>query len=321
MQKTLAKKYNFDPTIVKSIADFEPFLEQIKKGEKGLYPVITGSYPVFPVTCELVGDFAYFDRNDSKIIVKPYLTSDILKAEQNHESEWLAKGYLRKDSLTVTDDSADVKANKYAVTFGTMKPGLDAELKASRGIEWVSGSYDKPYVGAASGTETMTAMNVNCKNPEEAMKVLYEVNSDKEIYNKLVFGIKGTHYDMVDNTVQAKKDSKYKMNGSAWALGNQFNALYQVGQVQGTWEETDKINKSAQVSYLRGFTFNAEPVQAEIAQLNAVKKEYDAFFRFGTKGRDAKRKEFESKLNAAGNEKVVAEIQKQIDAWKKTKSK
>ena len=43
-------------------------------------------------------------------------------------------------------------------------------------------------------TATMQAINRNSKNPERAMMLLELLNTDKDLYNLLNFGIKDKHY-------------------------------------------------------------------------------------------------------------------------------
>ena len=67
-----------------------------------------------------------------------------------------------------------------------------------------------------------------------------------------------------------------------------------------------------------GFTFDAEPVKAEIGKTNAVYDEYYRAIDLGVAS-EAKYNEFVAKLKDAGSDKIIAEMQKQIDAWKTSK--
>ncbi|MBC7958718.1 MAG: ABC transporter substrate-binding protein [Vallitaleaceae bacterium] len=315
VQKEYADKYGLDVTTIKKPQDLEPFLEQIKNNEPDVYPAGSYSEMTKILYCQEGIYESYFDADDAKLTALNLADLDITRNIYDVVYNWFDKGYLRKDSITVTDDTADKKANKYVVTFGVSKPGGLIEMNNSTGIEWVGAPLTEPYLNADAGMPTMNAMNINCQNPEEAMKVLEVVNSDKEIYNLLVFGIEGTHYDLVDGFVQVREDSKYKMNGVAWAIGNQFNALYQVGQAPDTWEITKKLNDDAKVSALRGFTFNPEAVQTEIAQTTAVNDEFGKMLYFRGDNRDGLFDDYREKLKNAGNDAVIAEYQRQVDEW------
>lgn len=109
------------------------------------------------------------------------------------------------------------------------------------------------------------------------MKMIEVMNTDAEIFNTLNFGIEGQNYTLEDGKVQAIENSGYFYN-SAWAIGNQFNAILMVSQQDGIWEETDKINREAEVTPVLGYTFDPEPVTAEIAAMSAIKKEFDKWY-------------------------------------------
>ena len=52
------------------------------------------------------------------------------------------------------------------------------------------------------------------------------LNTDKEIYNTLVWGVEGKHYKKVaDNRIETIKDSGFQM-GSPWEFGNMSLYLF-----------------------------------------------------------------------------------------------
>ena len=104
------------------------------------------------------------------------------------------------------------------------KPGWDGELTNRQGKEYITVPIEGTYVKAVSGAETMTAFNVNSKHPEEAMKLLNLVYTDKEIYNELLFGIEGEHYKKTgENSVEVIDSTKYDFSAYGWIFGNQFS--------------------------------------------------------------------------------------------------
>ena len=119
-------------------------------------------------------------------------------------------------------------------------------------------------------------------------------------------------------TVEAIKDGGYDPN-TDWMFGNQFNGFYRTGQAAGIWEETIKLNENAVPSVLLGFSFDPTPVKTEIAQTATVTSQYVALLETGSVDADKFLAEFIGKLKKAGSDKIIAEEQKQIDAWKATK--
>jgi putative aldouronate transport system substrate-binding protein len=88
-------------------------------------------------------------------------------------------------------------------------------------------------------------------------------------------------------------------------------------QPDDVWEKTKALNESAKVSTLYGFSFNVDSIKAESANSAAIVNEYRAAFNTGMFGDDTEKKynEFLAKLKTAGIDKVLAEKQKQVDAF------
>jgi len=86
----------------------------------------------------------------------------------------------------------------------------------------------------------------------------------------------------------------------------------------GLWDRVDKGIAEADISPIMGFTFDRKPVENEIAQVNTVAKEYGNLNRGMVEDTDATLAEYKSKLQEAGIDKIIAEAQRQIDAWTKT---
>jgi len=105
-----------------------------------------------------------------------------------------------------------------------------------------------------------------------------------------------------------------------WIMGNTFHAYLNQGCADGENEIALEINESKDnaVSPLMGFRVDIKPVENEISQMTAVMKEFNATVSggvMGTAGWQAKYDEFVNKLEAAGMSKVLAEIQRQVDAF------
>ena len=117
------------------------------------------------------------------------------------------------------------------------------------------------------------------------------------------------------------KDSPYGQY--KWALGNTFNAYEVYSEDDNKLlkkEFIKKVNDSARSSKIMGFKLNTEPIKDELKQIDAVVEEYKTILNSGAAD-DAESlyNEFIEKLIKAGDDKVVAEINRQIQEWRKTK--
>lgn len=331
VQKDLADKYGLDLEQFKTSTDIheqmkmiEPFLQKIKENEKDLYPIeANGAYTQL-VTEWIPGTNATIKSGSDELKVLTYEEmTEVLKPYRDLYREWFKKGYLRPDVATIKkEDRADKSNLKYAVWWEPYSPTTKsaAENKYKIGCEVIPVGI--PFIAARAGDATMNAISRNSKHPEAAIKFLEILNTDKEIYNMLCFGIEGEHYKKVaENRIETVEDSKYFPN-SSWMFGNVFNSYYVQGQDDGVWEATEKMNTESKVSPLRGFGADLSSIKNILPQVAAVSDEFRniEFVYVDEQDKyDALLKEAKEKIEKAGYNEVVEELQKQIDEWSKNK--
>ncbi len=327
VRKDLAEKYNFDVNSVETIMDLEPFWKQIRDNEPELYPFrmkgarffITDAVEKYGITDAYTG-FASTVGNVS-ISWEDYklrtLYEDIgMKAGAKLAYECAKEGYFRKDLSSVSDDSADYAVGRYASTTDWYKPGIEAEIKNATGYDYIVKLISDISVKEATPLSTTTFINANTKNPEKSIKFVELLNTDKEVYNLLCFGIEGTHYTWVDDEhIQCNPDGGYFPNAS-WAFGNQFNAHPQVGQEADVWEQTKKMNDEATKSPFMGANFTTEDVTLELAQVNKIKDLYvSARMDKGIADPDTYWEDYTQELKKAGMDTIRDNVQKQVDEF------
>lgn len=326
VQKRFADKYKLDPKAIKKFEDIEPFLAQVKANEKDIIPFGMDRNGVFPfvqsvINLEAVQSNLYGVRaNDKELKVVNFAETPEYKTYLSTVRSWYQKGYINQDSATVKNVNDILKVGNVAVRFhNKLKPGGEIdELGRNGKQDVVFVPVMNPIFNPNSATSTLNAISRTSKNQERAMMLLELVNSNKELYNLLSFGIEGKHYTKEGNVVEVKADSAYNPN-SDWVFGNQFNAFIRKGQPADIWEATKKENETATPMALSGFNFNPEPVTAEIANTASVTAQYIPVLDTGSVDQSEKLQEFQTKLKQAGADKIMAEIQKQIDEWKKSK--
>ncbi|MFR5073294.1 MAG: ABC transporter substrate-binding protein [Bianqueaceae bacterium] len=199
------------------------------------------------------------------------------------------------------------------------KPGVEADMKTRYGYDVYVQPMGQPVLSTGSITATVTAVSRTSENPERAMMLINLVNTDKELYNLLVFGEEGKHYTKESDT-RIKVTSGY--SGLAWAIGCQFNAYLVDGQDDDVWEETKRLNGEAKMSHLLGFYFDDTNVKDQIANVGAVE---GTFATGGTYGllpieeeKEVQAKMTQAKMDA-GYQDIMDELQRQLDQWKTQK--
>ena len=267
-------------------------------------------------------------RDDPEFKVKDTFELDEVKLFYKKMNEWFKKGYIRKDILTVDNPIQDEgKPNGYIMWVPSYFDNTSENLSMQNGfgIEVIPQNEEYYYDG---GTPTGTAISSKSKNPERAMQLLELMNTEKgkDLYNLLVFGLEGEHYNKKSDTriettsYQSAPDSSSSYGLFKWAIGNTFNAYEVQGDPEGWNDYIKKINEEAVKSPLIGFAFDNTAVKTEQAQVDAIQLEFQRSLNSGAVDDwEAYYDKFISKLKGAGIDKIVAEMQRQVDEFIKNK--
>ncbi|OCT15029.1 hypothetical protein A8709_12990 [Paenibacillus pectinilyticus] len=323
----IAEKYNMDLSKVKTLDDLEPFLKIIKEKEPNMYPILAGQVQNNSLTLNLdydpIGDATIPGKlvpGGNTTVINDLATPET-KAIFTLWHKYYTAGYMRKDAATVTDITSDRKAGKFFLTIGTLKPLANEEISAANG----GFPYKQIYLRPASinGNDTqgsMQAISRTSKNPERAMMFLELLNTDKYLNNLVNNGIEGKHFVKVSDNVidfaqgvDAQNSGYYP--GVYWVFGNQYLNYFYKGQNTTKWDQFKSFNASAISSKLMGFNFDQEPVKTEVAAIANVNAEFNAGLSTGTLDPEVYLPKYLDKLKQAGVDKVIAEKQKQVDAW------
>lgn len=248
-------------------------------------------------------------------------------------ADWFQKGYIRKDILTAENVGTEIYEVKggasYLVGQGYMPTQSEIDSKAAAGdTAYVRIPFEDkhyiPYAAAASNT----AISMNSQHPERAMKLIALMNTEagKDLYNLLVYGIEGEHYTKVnENEIQpigysSQPTSESPYGQYDWAIGNIFNGYEIYMEDKPLTLQNDfiqKVNEEAAPSKLKGFTLDTDPIKIELAQVTAVVGEYKTSLNSGAASDPmGLYEEFQEKLIAAGDDKIVEEISRQIEEWR-----
>ncbi|OCT11721.1 hypothetical protein A8709_28005 [Paenibacillus pectinilyticus] len=342
IQKSVADKYKFDWKSVTKLSDLTPFLETVKKNEPNLVPFgISKKEDIFTNAPAMFGFEALGDAitpgaiyvNDASLKVVNQFETAEFKNFVTMMRDWYTKGYLRKDAASLKDMESDKKAGKNAMTWGQIdldtaafeKAGMESTGRMSNANKDVQ-SYDlqfvKPLLTTDKAASTITAISATSPNKERAMMFLNLLNTDKEVFNLINWGVADKHYKKVgDNRIETNKDGGYQII-SPWEFGNMTNSFLSEGDPKGgevdgkfikMWSD---LNKNAIPSNALGFVFDFTPVKAEKANCDAIIDELYYAISTGTVDPDKYLPQMLDKLKKAGADKIIAEKQKQLDAWK-----
>lgn len=342
-QKELADKY-FDTEgfrteiyssqhVTEKMYDYlEDYFKKLKEnGELSL-----GYYPNNSLSTigyeNMYGNFV-IDIYDPNCTVYYLYDLDCIRESYAKFSDWFKKGYIRKDILSVQDHNQDLfKKDGYNFWNYNYTPDLAKQQEEKTGIKYevIARCENKdegvyiPRTNAAEGTCIMESSEYK----KEAMQVINLLQSDKELYNMLVYGIAGEHYTKIDDdTIDTPYDGQATSSDSyglyKWIIGNTALSYYtreQDREFVRWWKED--INGSQNRSRLIGFIPDTAGFDDKISQINAIKGEYmNSLVSGSLPDWEATYNEWKAKFIAAGVEDVVAELQKQVDKFLADKNK
>lgn len=341
----LINKYTFDWKNTKKLEDWEPLFDQVVKNEKGVTPLLTSDYwgqfwyPSYYGYDEIDGSIGSgpggsllgIKVGDTSRKVQLVLDTPEYRQALDLANRWYSKGYMDKDIIPDNDMIAKRSQLKYAAF---MFPGTgDFSTKSMADAEWAGVPIytqhlqQKTLLTTGIGRTGYTVCATS-QHSDLAVKYIEEVNQNPDLLNLLNYGIEGKHWVWKDkaNKVVALPDGVTAetatwLPNAYWEFGDRRNLYLTDPTDIGVWDRIDKGTNEADISPIMGFTFDRKPVENEIAQVNAVAKEYESINRGMISDIDGKLAEYKTKLKDAGIDKIIAEAQNQIDAWAKTNGK
>ncbi len=326
-RKDIADKYGLDFGSVKELADLEPLLKVIKENEPDMAPMCSGGAG----TLSFLNNFNWDMIGTGGVILDPAnsLTVENLYASEQYRElvtlmhRWYEEGYIAKDAATSTVGYSELfDSGKAFGCIAGSKPGFveQEERKISKPLAEVE---LVPTITTTSGiTIANWVIPTVCAYPEKAMQLLNLMYTDPVVANLLAYGIEGVHYEMVDkeNDVAGYVEGQnYASCGYApslgWILGGQFITHVWEGNAPDIWEQTRNFNNTAIVSKALGFNFDHAPVQNERTAVNNVIHKYAAGLEAGALDPAEELDKFIEELKSAGIDTIIAEQQRQLDAW------
>ncbi len=324
--KNLVDKYNVDITKIKTLADLEPVLKMVHEKDPSIiaFQNLQGESAFRVLDYDRICDdyipaALYNDSKDMKVF-------NLLETKEfanylDLARKYYVAGYVPADAATMSDFTTDFKAGKVFCKVESGKPFHDEERTAAWGVPCVDVDLTQPVVQTRDCTGSMQAISKTSKNPVYALKFLELFNTDKYLNNLINFGVEGKHFVKVsENVIDYPKgvtaeSSGYKP-GTAWMFGNQYINYFWKGENTKKWAAFKKFNDSSLSAASLGFNFDPTPVKNEMAACSQVWSTNVGPLICGAV--DPKvLPDVIAKFKAAGLDKIIAEAQKQIKAWKK----
>lgn len=267
-------------------------------------------------------EFGYISDPVHSTAIENFYASDNFRRVCKISKEWADAGFMPSDSLTDTTTVQEYfSAQK---VFGTVS-GYDIAQFAvwQKGQDFTIGLVEMadPVISTSAAAETMWGLAANCENPKKAMELLELIYTDKDLANLFMYGIEGTNYTIAEGTENVST-TEGSTNGSDGYVsvftkfGDTTKILAAAPNTDNYAEDVKAYNDGVAVTKSLGYVFDTSSVSAEAGAISNALAEYVPRLETGMVADvDAAIDELLAALEAAGISDVIAENQRQLDAY------
>ncbi|MFF0267051.1 DUF3502 domain-containing protein [Kribbella sp. NPDC004536] len=332
-QSSLAAKFGFDSSAIGTFEELEPYLAKIKQAGGGITPWATDNqgnnavfYPEVYGWDPVAGSYGLAVRyDDPDLKVFNMFDTDEFRAAAAVMRRWHEAGYTVSSPLSAADASAQNSSGKVGVIAGQQGPSNPQYFPFKTEGKCL---VRQPILNTDGVAATLNGINAKLTNPENALEFFELLNTDKDFYNTLCFGVKGTHWVFTDEAAgvvgfpkgTSAANSKWNPN-TDWMFGNQFNAYYRdsYDAKQKRWQAEAAVNKSAVTSKAIGFAMDISPVKTQVATISAAIGQYRPQVVNGLADPGKSVSNLLKRMDGAGMNKLMAEAQSQLDAFRNSR--
>lgn len=275
-------------------------------------------------SCEwdkLGDNFGVLDNyGQGELKVVNLFTTDTYRHFVDVMRDWYVRGFISPDVANSAESGpAQMKAGKLFSYAISNKPGINTQESMDSGREVVGAQVINTITWTSNNAQW--TIPENCEYPEKAMQFINLMYTDADLVNLMTYGIEREDYVKHEDGRIGYPEGKdittvgYNQASMLWGMGNEFIAHVWETNPADIWGQTKAWNKTGVVSEAFGFVFNSNPVANEKASVQNVYNQYTMSLECGIVDPDTILDEMVEKLNAAGLDKIIAEKQRQLDAW------
>lgn len=322
--KSMVEKYNIDYKNIKNITELEPIFKEVKEKEGMQYPFGVSKDFLFamPEPEYVVTDGVAVKEENGKLVAYNRYSADLFKEQIMKMKEYMDNGYISPSAPQVEPGTV-MPENEVLLTEGEGEPGSAAIWSVAPRNDVVSNIVgDKIVVSNDKAQGKMVSINSQSDKAELAMDFINRMFTDKKLQDMLCYGIEGKNFEYKDGKVVKHNkeadgiDNDYDV--PAFTFLSALNRTPLDGAPGIGDEEFDKEAKEFEEklapSPVLGFTLDESNIATEIANIQQSVNEYTINLKTGAFD-ESYYDEFLEKLNTAGIDKVIEEVQKQLDAW------
>lgn len=316
--KTLLDKYKLDISNIRTLDSLEPLLKTIKENEPSVTPFAMDKnyvpYVPYDYVIQNLPMAIKLDTTDYKLV--NILETPEMKEALTTMNKYYKAGYVSAEAATTGSTNDLTTSGNWFLDRAQTQPLADNQWSASYGYPVVSTPASDAIITNTSVQGSIMAISANSEYPEKAMEFLNLLNTDPVLRNMVDSGIEGTHYKKVDDTHMENLAESKNYDMPSYSLGNNMLLYLNSNDPDNKWDEFKKFNAEGVNSPILSFNFDASNVSTELTAVQNVKEQYWAALMTGTLDPATNLDQVIEKFNQAGLEKVMAEAQSQLDAWR-----
>ena len=312
-----------------SLKDWEgidKFLYQLKAAYPDKYIIESANFLGTQEGYYDLGHGLVVNLNDPecKVVAKEDTESFITSSK--YAEKWQADGLIWKDVLTdQLDHNALINQGKLITKWGTHEFANQKRAWAEESAYWDSTEiYPEGLYANRTPLSNAMCIPATSENPERTLMFMNMLETDQTLYDMVHYGILGTTYELDGQEAVFPQgmdgsNSNYMEWGGRWGIWKPQFMRPDASYSEGFWQREAEFAASMPqnvVSPLDGFSFDSSNVKTELAQRDQIYNDAWKLLTVGLSGgyEDAIAK-LKSDSATAGLDKLVAEYQKQVDAF------
>ncbi|UVI28472.1 ABC transporter substrate-binding protein [Paenibacillus spongiae] len=335
--EALIKKYNIDISKYNTLESLEPLLRMIQKNEPDYIPMELNkdSHNFFAMY-----GYEYITNNKIPLAIQSLdPTASVVNIFETAEARQILTTLRRYYQLGFINQDAALREpgalqldSKVFWKSASGGPLSESVWSKDLGYKIVAHPVTPEVATNVSVLGGMMAVNANTKHPEECIAFLNLLNTDSELRNLFNYGIEGIHYDLdhngqvvlIDAQGNRLRNKAPNYAGVQFTQGNWFILNTLGGDFPDPldkWEQFRTYNAKVVKSKVLGFNPDLSMMNDEFEKIENVWHKYYPLLMTGSVDIDTFLPKFNDELHKAGLEKVRAEVQKHLDAWRQERDK
>ena len=262
--------------------------------------------------------------SDGSIVVQAEEQTEMFAEAAYWAKKWVDDGVYPRDIKTNTAAHSSLGDDHNYSGFGMFEYIATDENMNDPDYHY-SLMYPDGYFVNKSPTNNLMAINKNAANPERILMFYDLLYSDSDVYDAVLYGIEGDTYMIDDTGAYVWAEEGMDQTNTSWMEYTGQWGFWRLEQMKPTGQRSQNCwdlnaefmeNPGNVTSPLAAFVPDPEPIKNELAARDALYSEFGVLIEYGlVDDVDAAIAEYIQMQKDAGLDKIIQEVQAQVDAY------